>query len=354
MGCEDVKREKQGAQNICVPFLLVYLYIHIPGTGRRRRFHVEHNRAKIKLKVLSSGEGYYWFGGTDAKKLRKRGEVSRKMSEKSGRRLVRYLQNCKSDYRLMVTLTYPVTYGYTRALKGHLDELWRYIKEEERFQVDAPKSMCWFLEYQRRGVPHYHGYISGWEYIAHERIAQMWVVATGGVADVRAGTRIEEIGRARKGAGLVTSEDRRKVCAYYAHKYAVKEAQKEAPEGDKQGRWWGVKGERGTRPDRLYLEVKDKDEEVGIVEQAYVKELVGEGKEPPRRVLPDTVKFARVAGAAKEGIIAQLTEANAPYIVDGNLVWFISPSKEVDNGIKSAIVAATGLSRRMQAFKDNR
>jgi hypothetical protein len=141
----------------------------------------------------------------------------------------------------MVTLTYPESYSFDgRIIK---EQLRRFMQELKR-QADSHRgrtdnvavddySAFWFLEYQKRGAPHFHiftthRYDKNW-------IADTWfrIVGSEDLRHKKAGTRIEKLKSGRRGA-----------CSY-ALKYAAKLEQKDPPEWIKNcGRFWGVSGNR--------------------------------------------------------------------------------------------------------------
>jgi len=85
----------------------------------------------------------------------------------------------------------------------------------------------WFLEFQVRGAPHFHVFLSGG--VDKESLAAAWyrIVGSGDVRHLRAGIRIARI---RKAHAL----------AMYAAKYAGKFLQKDVPaEYSEVGRFWG-------------------------------------------------------------------------------------------------------------------
>lgn len=143
--------------------------------------------------------------------------------------MARFLRACRARYRTMGTLTYPGEGEEWREAKRHFRAL------VERLRRDGPIDLFWFIEWQRRGVPHFHFFAS--RYIDKEWLAVSWsdIVSGGDWRHLAAGTRIEALKRGR--AGTVS----------YAKKYARKQEQKELPpllEDSGFGRWWGVVGDR--------------------------------------------------------------------------------------------------------------
>lgn len=166
----------------------------------------------------------------------------------SSGRMRRYLRECLPDYKFMLTLTYPGFFpsnGQTvkHHLKRFLQELKRYVArcggDVERF------SAFWFLEFQGRGAPHYHLFLT--DQFPKDWVATTWyfIVGSDDVRHQQAGTRIESIRAGR--AGIMA----------YAAKYAVKNEQKVVPtDYENVGRFWGVTGWRATKSATTFVESK--------------------------------------------------------------------------------------------------
>ena len=154
-------------------------------------------------------------------------------SKKSRQRLAFVASNTDVTFRTMVTLTYPSEYPSDgKEVKRHLDT---FLKGLRRGAI--PISYLWFLEFQKRGAPHYH--------ILYDRpfptkrldqaslrfrISAAWyrIVGSGDPKHLAAGCRTERI-RNEYGA------------RNYCVKYAFKMAQKCVPEGYRNiGRLWGA------------------------------------------------------------------------------------------------------------------
>ena len=216
-------------------------------------------------------------GSAPVGRLANRGAI-KEFSPASGIRMRRYLRDCTAEYRSLVTLTYP--HGYPidgRVCKAHLkrfiQELRRYDREPDRFSV------FWFLEYQNRGAPHFHMFVTG--FFPKEFIASTWfrIVGSDDARHLHAGTRIEKI---RAGRGGMSQ---------YASKYAAKMEQKSVPkEIINCGRFWGVSGLKETvsativiKPDARSLKPIDRalntlKSEINIgKESGAVKELPKRG-----------------------------------------------------------------------------
>lgn len=148
----------------------------------------------------------------------------KEFSYKSRKHLAFVAQNTEARFDRMITLTYPRVYPLSgRTIKKHLNTLLQWLRRRE---ID---SYLWFLEFQKRGAPHYHILIEGGEYIDKGDLAQRWyeIVGSGDKRHLVAGTRIES---ERVKGGLHR----------YAVKYAQKMHQKNVPVCfEDVGRLWG-------------------------------------------------------------------------------------------------------------------
>lgn len=151
-------------------------------------------------------------------------------SRHSRRRLQFYAANTSVEFRNMLTLTYPNIETDGKLVKKHLNHfLTRCRQRLESF------SYLWFLEWQKRGSPHFH--ILTPQFIPYDWVAAEWyrIVDSGNPDHLAAGTRVEAL-REKDGGKR------------YAVKYASKTFQKEAPEEyHNVGRLWGCS--RDVKPD---------------------------------------------------------------------------------------------------------
>lgn len=157
-------------------------------------------------------------------------------SSRSGMR--HYLRSCNAEYKNMVTLTYPAEWPVDgQKVKADLAS---FFKRCKRFWDDAGHaginpSAFWFLEFQKRGAPHFHIFTT--HFIPHALVSRWWyeIVGSNDQRHLLAGTRCEKL---RHGKGGLCS---------YASKYANKNEQKLVPvEYTGVGRFWGVFGDRST------------------------------------------------------------------------------------------------------------
>lgn len=150
----------------------------------------------------------------------------------TGVRMARYLRECTAKYRYMHTLTYPSEYPSDGAtVKYHLR---RYCQELRRISSrlgHADSSIFWFLEFQKRGAPHFH--LLTTDFYSFRRCQQLWfaIVNSGDLKHLKAGVRVEKLKCGKK--GMIA----------YAKKYAIKQVQKEVPVFyENVGRFYGVYG----------------------------------------------------------------------------------------------------------------
>lgn len=183
-------------------------------------------------------------GGSAA--LAQRGAIQG-FSPRSGARMRRYLRSCVPSYSVMVTLTYPGNFPTDgRTVKRHLDSFvkraFRYLGAEGS---PVPRSIFWFLEFQKRGAPHFHLFLNFT--VPFNLVAQWWfeIVGSGDDRHLCAGTRTEALYSGRHGT------------VSYASKYAAKLEQKDVPQNFVNlGRFWGVYGDRRCLAASIFFPVE--------------------------------------------------------------------------------------------------
>ncbi len=152
------------------------------------------------------------------------------LSRPAKRRMMHTFRNCER-LPVMLTLTYPGEFPADgREVKRHWANMRAWLVRT------MGRKGGWFLEFQRRGAPHFHVFLDG--EVDFELIAQRWyqVVGSKDLRHLVAGTRIEML---REGHAA----------AAYAAKYAAKVEQKEPPEGFASvGRFWGTFGDLAVEP----------------------------------------------------------------------------------------------------------
>jgi hypothetical protein len=164
--------------------------------------------------------------GRDTRGLPARGAITR-LSEEARRRMLFTFRNVVG-LRIMLTLTYPESYPTDgRLVKAHWSAMRHWLTRRGLRGL-------WFLEFQRRGAPHLHVFLTDKADKREVREAWARIVDSGDPKHLKAGTRIEAL---RKVYGA----------AAYAAKYASKMRQKAVPEGfEDVGRFWGAFG--GLKP----------------------------------------------------------------------------------------------------------
>jgi len=175
-----------------------------------------------------------------------------KFSRASARRLFFTARNLP-NLEIMLTLTYPREFPMDgRAVKDH----WRRFRQ---WMVrNNATSGLWVLEFQERGAPHFHVFLT--EPLDRHAVSAAWfrIVGSGDPKHLAAGTRIETFRYPPALGG-------------YVMKYAAKLQQKEVPpEYEAVGRFWGTWGSPDiTRNVRLPL--RSAKQLVRIIRRAHIK-----------------------------------------------------------------------------------
>jgi hypothetical protein len=168
------------------------------------------------------------------------------LSEDSARRMSLYFRNTPGLVSLL-TLTYPRDFPTDgKKVKRDLDVFRKWLRRE--FPMLGG---CWFLEFQKRGAPHFHMFLNGYicgSYLraafgklvfdeegkpvwltGKELVARRWfeIVGSGDLDHLKAGIRLEKVRKPH-------------AAAVYAAKYSSKPEQKTVPvEYQNVGRFWG-------------------------------------------------------------------------------------------------------------------
>lgn len=223
-------------------------------------------------------------------------------SVRSAQRMRRYLRESLADYKIMLTLTYPMGLGEDgarakRDLCAMLKRMRRYV---EGVGVDVNRySAFWFLEFQSRGAIHFHLFLT--HRFPKEWIAKNWyeVVGSDDLRHLAAGTRIESFKSGKHGISA------------YATKYAAKQAQKEVPSGfGDPGRFWGVSGFRCT-----------------MSADAFVCLEVAEGKAVKRKLSAINEELSKALDRGKAVKVETIEGAHVFYIkslaVKARITWLV-------------------------------
>jgi hypothetical protein len=169
---------------------------------------------------------------------RRKGAAIQVFSHQSVKRLRFACDELSWRFKSMFTLTYPDAYiSDGRRVKRHLDTFIKFLKRFLLKTYGHVLAGLWFLEFQKRGAPHFHLFtnyvISMLEFRKlAESVSEAWyrIVSSGDKNHLMAGTRCELL-REKHAASA------------YAVKYAEKFYQKNVPEDyDSVGRFWGVFG----------------------------------------------------------------------------------------------------------------
>jgi hypothetical protein len=199
-----------------------------------RQYGTRYGSSGNLVSIVNTGRTMpVYFNGTS------RGSIEG-LSPSAGARMRTYLRSCSSEYKEMVTLTYPKEFPSDgREVKEHLrrfnQEVRREIKRSYGSDCLELHSIFWFLEFQDRGAPHFHLFLT--KSPCRVWVADTWarIVGSNDVNHRKAGTRTEYL---RTGRGGSIS---------YACKYAAKQCQKTVPdEYLNVGRMWGINGVRKT------------------------------------------------------------------------------------------------------------
>ena len=161
---------------------------------------------------------------------RKKEDTVKEFTAKSRKRLAFVASNTSIEFRYMTTLTYPAEFESNgKIVKGHLNTFLTWLRRK-----NSGVEYLWFLEFQRRGAPHFHVLTDC--RLRKNEVSLEWFLIVGSDDDkhLMAGTRTEQLRSKRGGAN-------------YAIKYAKKMVQKTVPEGySNVGRFWGHS--KGVKP----------------------------------------------------------------------------------------------------------
>jgi len=213
-----------------------------------------------------------------------------KFSASAGARMRRYLRRSVADYRIFVTLTYPREFPTDgKNVKDHL----RYLCARLQRAAGYPDgwSAFWFLEFQDRGAPHYHLFLT--HEIGFRELARAWyeVVGSGDEKHLVAGTRIEWCHSGRYG-----------MCRY-ASEYASKMSQKTIPENYKNcGRFWGVIGLRKCQSATLFVRSEHIQSKEFVTFRAELKKILQKHR--------DKIRFLSLSGACSGVVLKSIPIIN--------------------------------------------
>jgi len=180
----------------------------------------------------------------------KRGAVTALSRQAMSRMKLHFRNAPEAAHKAILTLTYPSQYTTEgKEVKRHLDLMKRWLK---RHGVTAGS---WFLEFQARGAPHFHCYLSGYPSGGVKAVSQAWFNIVG------SGDEKHLAWHEGKLSGRPCLEWFRvpHAASAYATKYATKQEQKDVPaEYQNVGRFWGCWGK--SRPVWTYVSRSGRDQ----------------------------------------------------------------------------------------------
>ena len=155
-------------------------------------------------------------------KTPKRNKVS-VFSLDSQRRLLKFSREIPKDrYKTFLTLTYPATIN-PKESKEHLNQMLEFMRREAE---SDDFGALWVVEYQQRGVLHYHVWST--HYINKDKLQAVWNRLIKAPSDTPSTNVKSWRAYSRNGLGVYASK-----CV------GNKSGQKNAPECESVGRWWG-------------------------------------------------------------------------------------------------------------------
>lgn len=172
----------------------------------------------------------------------KRGKI-RVLSRASRKRFKLHLRNIREgSLNLFVTLTYGADYPTDgQIVKKHLKYMRDWLKRK------GVKMGVWFLEFQKRGAPHFHFFVESASYINSSVVAKAWAkIVSAYIKDDLALEKFLAVhtGNVKNGRPCVELVKKPHALSYYGTKYATKSHQKEVPEDYQNvGRFWGYWGD---------------------------------------------------------------------------------------------------------------
>lgn len=196
------------------------------------------------FKLFSNGTVEVLYNGTGLKgrpEFGPRGRIER-LSSRSRQRLAFTVFETKVTFKSMMTLTYPEIFPKNgKVVKNHLNRFLNYVRR------NVAREYLWFLEFQRRGAPHFHVLLS--EAVGdRQEFALQW-------ARIAAGSELEaeKVVRVHSHRSQWQNVKKPDAAQRYALKYALKPYQKYVPRDYQDvGRFWGAsRGVKESVPDGL-------------------------------------------------------------------------------------------------------
>lgn len=166
-----------------------------------------------------------------------RGEI-KELSRKSRNKLAAICLGTQVEFKSIITLTYHAIPEDGKKVKSDLNYILNYFRRNTEMEY------LWFLEFQKRGAPHFHILSSiAYDKEMHTKMGEIWTKrqykrlnTDNAIACLRFNTA-QTRGKVRGIWEDVRKEDGAR---RYALKYALKTYQKHVPEGYRNvGRFWG-------------------------------------------------------------------------------------------------------------------
>ncbi|WGZ92474.1 MAG: hypothetical protein QJT81_11340 [Candidatus Thiothrix putei] len=164
----------------------------------------------------------------------KRG-VIKELSRQSIKRLKLTARNVpEGSFNAFLTLTYPDTFPTDGVkVKRDLDVMRKWLKRH------GVGGAFWFLEFQQRGAPHFHLFISNYPLCGVKGVAEHWYKVVGSGDPKHLDWHLGKL----SGRSCLEYVRKPHAASFYATKYASKQEQKQVPEGyTSVGRFWGTFG----------------------------------------------------------------------------------------------------------------
>lgn len=156
------------------------------------------------------------------------------LSSRARSRLAFVCKETTVEFKSMMTLTYPAVYPKNgKETKKHLNSLLSTV----RARYDR-LDYLWFLEFQRRGAPHFHIAVS----VEVEKEDRLWLAGAWSEVSCKIGTDEDKFKSKAQHRRVKTWENIREKDGFarYATKYALKPYQKSVPSDYSDvGRFWG-------------------------------------------------------------------------------------------------------------------
>lgn len=173
----------------------------------------------------------------------KRGAVTALSRQAVSRMKLHFRNAPESAHKAILTLTYPADYTNDGLeVKRHLDLMKRWLKR------NGVAAGSWFLEFQKRGAPHFHCYLSNYPQGGVKAVAHAWHNIVGTPDTKHLAWHLGQLS-GRPCLELFRSPH---AASAYATKYATKQEQKDVPDAYQNvGRFWGCWG--ASRPVWRYI-----------------------------------------------------------------------------------------------------